>query len=99
MIPLESVDHDTFVPLTGSTFSTETPLGRVDLKLSGVAKLGHKRPDALRDPFSLAFRGASGLRLPQGTYLFSCEGFGEIEFFITQVGDGSNGSEFEAIFT
>lgn len=99
MLPLESVDHDTFAPLTGHAFITFTGSGRVEVLLSAVQKLGHRRTDAARDPFALTFRGSQGLRVPQGTYSFACEGLGEIELFITQVADGPQGSEFEAIFT
>lgn len=96
MIPLESVDYDTFAPHTGAAFTT--PSG-VMLHLKSVSKLGHRRVDAARDPFSLTFGGAQGLRLPQGIYHFMCGPLGEIELFITQVADGSQGSEFEAVFT
>ena len=99
MIPLESVDHDTFVPLTGHVFFTTTASGRLEIQLNDVKKLGHRRAGAARDPFSLTFRGPQGLRVPQGICRFACEGFGEIELFITQVADGPQGSEFEAIFT
>lgn len=99
MIPLISVDHDTFAPLTGHVFFMTTASGRLEIQLSDVKKLGHRRADAVRDPFSLTFRGPQGLRLAQGTYLLACEGLGEIELFITQVADGPQGSEFEAIFT
>ncbi len=99
MIPLESVDHDTFAPLTGHTFITATASGRVEIQLCAVKKLGHRRADATRDPFSLTFGGPPGLRVPQGIYCFACEALGEIELFITQVADGPQGSEFDAIFT
>ncbi|MEO5714174.1 MAG: hypothetical protein ABIT37_11860 [Luteolibacter sp.] len=99
MIPLESVDYDTFFPLIGQTFSSGDAEGRVELVLSVVEKLGHRREDAPRDPFSLTFRGPQGLRVPQGTYRLECDGLGKIGLFITQVGDGAKGSEFEAVFT
>jgi hypothetical protein len=99
MIPLESVSHDTFAPLIGQAFTATTADGQVDLSLAGAKLLGHKRDEATRNPFSLTFRGPQGLRLPQGTYHFTCGALGEIEFFITQVADGAKGSEFEAIFT
>lgn len=95
MISLDTVQLETFAPLVGRSFVT----AEVRLELSDVRTLGHKRPAAQRDPFALTFRGAQGLRLPQGIYRFECEGLGEIEFFITQIGDGAKGSEFEAIFT
>ena len=99
MIPLESVSHETFAPLVGRAFTVMTSNGPVELTLAGAKLLGHKRDEATRDPFSLAFRGPQALRLPQGIYPFSCGDLGEIEFFITQVADGAKGSEFEAIFT
>jgi hypothetical protein len=99
MIPLESVDYDSFFPLIGRTFSSGGEEGRVELVLGSVEKLGHRRGDAARDPFSLTFRGPQGLRVPQGTYRLECEDFGEIGLFITQLADGAKGSEFEAVFT
>lgn len=99
MIPLDTVDHDTFAPLTGLAFITQSGGGRVEMQLESVQKLGHRHDDAARDPFSLTFRGPPGLLMPQGTYAFLCEALGEIELFITQVGNGARGSEFEAIFT
>ncbi len=95
MIPLDTIQLETFSPLVGCGFVT----GDVRLELIAVNPLGHKRTEAARDPFALKLRGPQGLRLGQGIYRFECEGLGGIEFFITQVGDGSQGSEFEAIFT
>jgi len=99
IIPLESVDYETFAPLTGEAFITTAAGARVELRLSAARTLGHKRPDATREPFALVFGGPPGLRLAQGTYQFACAGLGELEFFITQVADGPQGAEFEAIFT
>lgn len=99
MLSLESVDHETFAPLTGHAFITQAGGERIEIQLEMVRKLGHRRDDAMREPFSLTFRGPPGLRLPQGIYGFGCEVLGEIELFITQVADGPQGSEFEAIFT
>lgn len=98
-LPLESVARETFAPFIGRSFIVTAGDARIEMELSEVKALGHKRPDAPRDPFSLTFRGAPGLRLPQGIYHMSCEGLGEIEPFITQNAGGSGGSEFEAIFT
>ncbi len=99
MIPLETVDHDTFFPLTGLAFTAMTAVGPVELVLSAVEKLGHRRAGAARDPFSMTFRGSQGLRLPQGIYRLSCQPLGDIELFITQLADRPQGAEFEAIFT
>ena len=98
-IPLESVDHDLFAPLAGQMFVTTHHGADVALELAAVRALGHQRPGATRAPFALTFRGASGLRLPQGIYPFHCAALGAISFFITQTGDGPQGAEFEAVFT
>lgn len=98
-IALETVSHDTFTPFIGHVFIATVGNARAELELSAVQVLGHKRPDALRDPFSLTFRGAPGLRLPQGIHRLVCEGLGEIELFIAQNAGGSGDAEFEAIFT
>jgi hypothetical protein len=99
MIPLESVSHETFALFVGQVFTAATANGQVELQLAEAKLLGHKRDEATRDPFSLAFRGEPGLRLPQGTYQLTCAAMGEIGIFITQVADGAKGSEFEAVFT
>jgi hypothetical protein len=99
MIPLETVSHETFAPLIDEAFIASTSAGQIELHLTEVKRLGHRRKEATRDPFSLTFRGPQSLRLPQGTYPFTCGELGEIEFFITQVADGAKGSEFEAVFT
>lgn len=98
MIPLNNVSWETFAPLEGHSFRVISSGVGVELVLKSVTKFGHSFPGGTRDPFSLLFRGAQGLRLPQGVYQFSCDELGEIEIFITQVADGPVGAEFEAIF-
>jgi hypothetical protein len=99
MIPLETLDYEKFSALTDHTFVVTTGSGEIELKLGAVRLLGSKREGASRDPFSLSFLGPQGLRLEQSIYRFNCDALGETELFITQVGDGAKGSEFEAIFT
>ncbi|MES2441065.1 MAG: hypothetical protein V4584_18525 [Verrucomicrobiota bacterium] len=98
-IPLESLDYDTFAALAGEVFTTTVGEVFIGLRLDEVRKLGHRRAEAMRDPFSISFLGPQGLRLPQGIYRFSNEALGGIELFIAQVADGARGSEFEAVFT
>ena len=98
-LPLESLDYETFAPLTGEVFTVTVGDVPVELRLAEVKKLGHRRTEATRDPFSISFLGAQGLRLPQAIYPISNATFGTAEIFIAQVGDGAKGAEFEAIFT
>lgn len=95
MLPLDQLTCETFCPLVGQLFLVP----HVELKLAAVKTLGHRSAEALRDPFSLLFCAAQGLRLPQGIYQMKNDSLSEIEIFITQVADGPNGAEFEAIFT
>jgi hypothetical protein len=101
MISLESLEHTTFEPLVGNVFVVAVVGGTktVELTLVEVNTLGHRRPDAKRNPFALLFRGPVGLRLPQGIYRFEHASTGALEFFITQVSAKPEGCEFEAIFT
>lgn len=95
MASLDQLTHGDFEPLTGQVFQC----GEVSLTLHSAGLLGHKRPEIAREPFSLVFRGPQGLRAAQGIYRLQNETLGELEIFITQVADGPQGSEFEAVFT
>jgi hypothetical protein len=99
MIPLESLEHDTFAPLVGQNFTLVTAGGPLELQLNAACKLGQRHAGATREPFSLVFRGEHGLRLPQGVYRFGHASLGEVEIFITQLADQPSGADFEAIFT
>jgi hypothetical protein len=95
MMALENLNHGHFAPLVGQTFQS----GDVPLTLHSAKLLGHRRPGALRAPFSLTLRGQPGLRLPQATHRLTNKTLGDLDIFITQVGDGPEGADFEAIFT
>ncbi len=99
MIALESLEHDTFAPFVGQSFTIVTADGPLEVQLNAVCRLGQRRAEAAREPFSLVFRGLRGVRLPQGIYRFGNASLGEIEMFITQLADNSEGADFEAIFT
>ncbi|MGC4016903.1 MAG: hypothetical protein QM755_20680 [Luteolibacter sp.] len=98
MPPLDALDHTFFSAMQGGSFEVLTPQGPLTLTLEAVTLLGNRRPDALRDPFALAFRGASGVRLPQGIYEIRLHDGQTLELFIVQNADSPKGSEFEAIF-
>ncbi len=97
-VELESLEHSTFTPLVGGVFMVKTGLG-AELRLHEAKLLGHRRAGAARDPFSLTFRGARGLRLEQGVHVIECEALGQMEIFITQIAMGQQGADFEAVFT
>ena len=99
MISLETLEHATFAPLIDQPFTVVVGDQSTGLELAEATLLGPRRAGAGRDPFSLTFRGAPGLRLPQGIYRLEQSILGTMEIFITQIGDGPQGSRFEAIFT
>ncbi len=70
-----------------------------DLTLVEVNLLGHRRPEASREPFSLIFQGPPRHRLPQGIHRLQHPKAGSMDVFVTQVGDSPAGSLFEVIFT
>jgi hypothetical protein len=55
-------------------------------------------PGATRDPFTLTFRGAPELRLPQGIYRMNNPQVGEVEIFLVQIAADQTRSTFEAVF-
>lgn len=99
MIPLDQLQPADFSALTGQPFGVKAGGQGIELILQSVTVLGHRRADAARDPFSLLFQGPPRLRLQQGVYAFENQVLGTLEIFITQIGDGAQGSTFEAIFT
>lgn len=99
MIALETLTHDTFAPLVGQRFKITAGEASAELVLANAQVQPGRRPEAIREPFSILFRGAPGLRATQGIYHFEHETLGAFDIFITQVKDGPQGSEFEAIFT
>lgn len=95
MLSLDQLTCEMFAPLTSQVFQS----GEVELKLKVAKVLGNRRHEASREPFSLLFQGPPGMRAGQGIYRLAHQSLGELEMFITQVADGPDGSEFEAIFT
>ena len=96
----------------GGNFRIEFVDGVVDLVLESVTPLpaprqlgasGESRPltniPARMEPFTLLFRGPSGIRLPQRTYSMRNEAFpAAIDVFIVPVGIEAEGSLYQAIF-
>lgn len=101
-LALDALEAGFFEPLRDSVFllmGGQGDLPEIELKLVEVSVLGHRRPDAVREPFSLTFRGPAGCRLGQGIQRLRHPEAGVVEVFITQIGDGAGGSQFEVIFT
>ena len=99
MSRLAELTHDDFDTLKGEVFELHHGAGTIPLTLETVEPLGHPHPGATRAPFSLSFRGAPGLRLPQGIHRLEHRGPGTMEIFLTQLAADPAGSLFEAVFS
>ena len=97
-VDLLAATVETFAPVVGQTFEAIFTDGRLPLTLAEVILLGKPREAGLRAPFSLQFRGRAGLRLSQRIYRLENPAVGAMEIFLVQIGDGADGSKFEAIF-
>ncbi len=95
---LEKLTESTFFEHVGSTFGVRVDSGdAVKIELIECKALG-RGETAERQPFSLLFRGAKGLDMPQQIYTMEHERLGSMEIFIVPVGPVEGGMGFEAVF-
>ncbi|MGC3988450.1 MAG: hypothetical protein QM796_01950 [Chthoniobacteraceae bacterium] len=70
----------------------------ITLVLAEAVLLSPQAQGGFRAPFSLTFRGPSGLYLPQGIYRLEHEAMGALEIFLVPIAPDAQGSHFEAVF-
>lgn len=99
MHALDTLSIDSFSPFAGQTFRVSAGPWQATLELEAASLLTSHSKGTARAPFSLRWRGAPGLQLPQQIYTISNDAFGSAEIFMVQNADLPQGSEFEAIFT
>jgi hypothetical protein len=99
MTALASLQAADFSQHLGQVFPLQVGDTVLSLTLHAVKVLGHRRPEAVRDPFSLEFHGPVELRLSQGIHALTHPVHGRLEVFFTQAGASATGSVLEAIFT
>jgi uncharacterized protein DUF6916 len=97
MLRLDTVTREDFALCLDQDFELITATGGITLRLVEAENRGAGR-EGHRVPFSLTFHGATGLRLPQGIYRLQNATLGEMEIFLVQIGDDTQGSYFEAAF-
>jgi hypothetical protein len=85
--------HQTFLMDVGA-------IERVELELVEVTAFGCEGapPGAVRQPFSLVFRGPKGASYPQRIYRLEHEQMGVMEIFLVPLGPDAEGTRYEAIF-
>ena len=97
MLDLAKVQCADFAPCVNQDFEIATNSAPLVLRL--FAASAQTAPEgATRDPFTLTFRGAPELRLPQGIYRMNNAQVGEMEIFLVQIAANQTSSTFEAVF-
>ncbi|MDR3508550.1 MAG: hypothetical protein P4L64_11680 [Caulobacteraceae bacterium] len=91
---------ETFAPHVGEAFDiamgeATTPLTLVQVRPLGA---GAAIRGMLRSPFSLLFRSASLIVLPQRTYRLRNAALGALDIFLVPVGRDREGVVYEAVF-
>jgi len=97
MLDLATARCEQFAACLSQDFQIVFSDGTLAVKLSD-ARLRTAPEGAARDPFTLTFRGAPELRLPQSIYRMSNAQLGEMEIFLVQIAADQNSSTFEAVF-
>jgi hypothetical protein len=96
---LQLLTFETFAPHLNTTFALKLGESSIDLTLTGA----NKRQAAayqgmMREPFSLYFRSASQVVLPQRIYPLVHDAMGRFELFIVPIAREPQGIVYEAVF-
>ena len=98
MLDLATVRLEQFAACLDQDFEIVFSDGTLPAKLVEAKQWGPDQPANVRQPFSLTFRLARSLRLPQGIYQMRHPQLGEMEIFLVQVAGDANTSTLEAVF-
>jgi hypothetical protein len=90
---------ESFSPHVNSTFVLVIGEGGMDLTLTELSRQPIRPfPGMIREPFSLIFRSASQVVLPQRIYPFRHAAMGRLELFIVPIGRDAAGVVYQAVF-
>ncbi|HVF71461.1 MAG TPA: hypothetical protein VM940_07610 [Chthoniobacterales bacterium] len=98
MLDLSTVRREDFAACLDQEFEMVFPDGTLPVKLASAQQWGPDQPPHIRQPFTLTFKVARNLRLPQGTYKLRHAALGEMEIFLVQIAADANSSTLEAVF-
>jgi hypothetical protein len=99
---LHTFTADTFRPRIGEEFRVVVddrhymPTRLADVTEWGA---GPHAPEGSRTPFTLTFRAAPGMLVPQRIYPVLNENMPPCEMFLVPLGPDSDGMRYEAVFT
>ena len=96
---LQVLTFESFAGHLNSTFALKLGESSLDLTLTQATKQPVRPyPGMMREPFSLYFRSASPVVLPQRIYPFAHDAMGRLEIFIVPIAREPQGIVYEAIF-
>jgi hypothetical protein len=91
--------YEGFAPYLNQTFAVDLGTSTVEMTLVQATK-GHPRDweGVRKEPFSLLFKCASPVVLPQRIYQFATTGFGKMDIFIVPIARDKDGIVYQAVF-
>lgn len=91
--------YEQFASHLHGTFSVGLGVSTVEMTLVQATKGKPRDWEGLRkEPFSLIFKCANTVILPQQIYRFQRDGFGKMDIFIVPVGRERDGIVYQAVF-
>jgi hypothetical protein len=97
---LENLTREDFQKLLHQKFQIQHTGGTLEVELIECRALASPgRKDAMREPFSVIFRGPREPVLPQRIHKLEGGPMGTLEIFIVPVGPDAVGMRYEAIFS
>lgn len=95
----QDLTHTRFAGCLNERFRIYADTACFDVELIQADALGSSHDgSALRESFSLVFRGPLQPVLPQRIYRLEHEGLGTLEIFLVPVGPDKDGMRYEAVF-
>lgn len=96
---MQRIEHASFTPFVARTFSGERDDLRAEFDLLQVHVKSRPPLGSLREnPFTLVFRCARKVILPQGLYRMATTDFDPMMIFIAPVGADADGIIYHAVF-
>src|SRR6478672_9010612 len=99
-LSLDDVTVETFAGAIGQAFEVVDDAGGVHPLTLEACEPGppSPRPQEIRQPFSLTFRGTADEVLPQRIYTLRNEQLGTFPLFLVPIGRDQGGTRYEAVF-
>ena len=89
---------DRFSACLNQVFHLESGNASIDLTLISVDPHASQADNTPTSAYSLVFKSAPGIQLPQSRYRISHADHGEFELFIVPIGEDDSGVRYEAVF-